>query len=90
MKAVGIMNNYRFKKPHKDHDIQEIQRQIEDNFAIKSEVDEKRNKVVNIEKSVPTLNSMKDGDEVAYFDGSTYYKYYRIGGKLFKKEITEA
>jgi hypothetical protein len=82
------LSKYKFKKPHEDTDIQEIQREVEDNFAIKDEVDEKETKVENVVTSEPKNNELSDGEKKIYYDGSDYWYYRKTGSKLLKIQMT--
>lgn len=80
---------YRFSKTHRDADIMRIQKEIEDNLATRSEVDEKYKKVTKIEGSPPQVIDLDDGQTKVYVNGSTKRRYYRVGGRLFYSELTE-
>lgn len=70
-------------------ELDQILREIEDGFASKKEVANVAPKTVNLVKSEPVNKDLKDGDERAYYDGSNHYLYRKIGGKLFKFQLTE-
>jgi len=79
----------KFKKPHADRDIQEIQREIQDKLADKKDIETKEDKVVEVTRNAPSLTSLKNGDKRVYYDGTNYYRYYKIGTRLFKTQLTE-
>lgn len=70
-------------------ELDQILREIEDGFAEKKSLKDKAIKTVNLVKSAPALKEMNDGDERAYDDGSDVYLYRRVGGRLFKIQMTE-
>lgn len=80
---------YKFQKKLKDPEIQNIQREIEDNFATRDEVTSKAEKSKEIIKSEPRLSELNDGDEKWYDDGSNIYFYKRVGSRLVKFQGTE-
>lgn len=81
---------FKFKKPHEDLEIQEIQRSLEDDLSDKdSEIEKRDIKITEISKSVPQNMNLKKGDKSFYFDGTNYYRYYKIGAKLFRTQLTE-
>jgi len=79
----------KFKKPHRDIDIQEIQRDIEDNLADKSDLDMKYTKVTDISKSIPQVTDLNNGETKMFHDGTNYYRYYKVGGNLLRQQLTE-
>ena len=79
----------KFEKLHKDQELQNIQRQIQDNLADKSDLNEKKSKNKSFVTVEPKLTDMADGDELAYDDGTNFWIYRRIGSKLFKSQQTE-
>lgn len=70
-------------------ELDQILREIEDGFAEKKSLADKAIKTVGLVKSAPVLKEMSDGDERAYDDGSDVYLYRRVGGRLFKIQMTE-
>ena len=83
------MINYKFQKKLKDPDLQNMQREIEDNFAVRGEVDDKQNIVKDVLKSEPRLLDMKDGELRYYDDGTNVYLYKRVGSRLIKFQGSE-
>ena len=81
------MGTYKFRRKPKDLDSEF--REIEDNFAIKTDVEDKKPKLKEIKKYAPKLSEMSDGDEQIYYDGTDYFLYLRVGGKRFKVTLTE-
>jgi hypothetical protein len=84
------MSKYRFNTKMKDADLNNVLRQIEDNLATQTEVNNKMHKTIAIVTAPPILADMQDGDEKIYNDGSNVYLYRRTGGRLFKLQMTEA
>jgi len=82
--------SYKFNKTHQDKDIADIQRQTEDNFATKDDIDDKQKKVKDVTPSIPKLTDLVDGEKKIYDDGTNQWKYERYGARLFKTQITEA
>jgi hypothetical protein len=80
---------YKFQKKHKEIEIQNIQREVEDNFSTKEDVLLKENKVEKAVKEEPQLLSMNNGEKKYYNDGTNVFKYIRVGGKLYKIQLTE-
>lgn len=72
-----------------DEILNNILRQIEDNMATRDDVQTRAVKTVQLQKSAPNVKSLSDGDEVAYDDGTNVFLYRRIGGKLFKVQLTQ-
>lgn len=70
-------------------ELDQILREIEDGFVGKKEVANMAVKTATLVKSEPVNKELKDGDERAYYDGSNHYLYRKIGGKLFKFQLTE-
>lgn len=83
------MSNFKFSKLHDDTEIQQIQKEVEDNFAIRTELDTKADKVETFVTVEPELINMNDGDEIAYDDGTNKWIYKRISAKLYKYQLTE-
>lgn len=79
----------KFSKLHDDSEIRQYQQEIQDNLADKSEINSKKTKLIDIQKTEPKLTDMSDGDQKSYYDGTNYWKYERIGAKLFKTQLTE-
>lgn len=82
-------SKFRFQEKTGDQKIDQRLREIEDNFANTSDLDDKDDKVTNIVHSQPLAKDLKDGQKRLYFDGTNYYRYYKIGGKLFRTQLTE-
>jgi len=81
-----MSNRYRFSIRHKDRDINKIQKEIEDNFATKTEINDKEGKIKKYMTVEPELKDLSDGDRVYYYDGTNLYEYRRINGKLYKSQ----
>jgi hypothetical protein len=79
----------KFSFLHGDIELQKIQQEIEDKLADSSEVDKKLTKTTAIQKGVPKLVDMADGEEIAYDDATNQWIYRRIGAKLYKWQLTE-
>ncbi len=79
-----------FKFPFKTEDqkLNSLLREIENKLAEKSVVDGKAVKTTSFLRQEPRLTEMSDGDDKVYFDGADYYLYKRVGGKLFKTQLT--
>lgn len=89
MRGGCFIGKYKFSIRHKDPDVQVIQREIEDKFAIKSDLNDKYNKVASIQKNEPQNKNMSDGETIMYDDGTNVYRYHKTGGRLFKQQLTE-
>lgn len=83
------MSKYRFNKKTGNAVVDDLFRQIEDNLATLDDVDSRLIKTTALLTSAPKANSMGDGDEKMYDDGSNVYLYRRAGGRLFKVQMTE-
>jgi len=83
------LTDFKFSFRHRDSEIANIQRETEDNFAVKSDVNNKYDKVTNIITAVPKLIDMADGETKIYDDGTNLWRYYRAGSRLFKIQLTE-
>lgn len=79
----------KFSLRHPDNDVQKIQREIEDNLVDTSMLTGKSDKVTAFVTEEPLLTNMKNGQRIAYDDGTNKYIYERIGAKLFKYQLTE-
>jgi len=75
-KFSNTKDNERFKK------------EIEDNFAAYSTVQEKQQKFKTV-FSQPQAKDYQEGDTVIYDDGTNIYKYYKSNGRLFRQTLTE-
>ena len=42
-----------------------------------------------IKKSAPKNNELNDGETVVHDDGTNVYRYYKVGGRLFRQTLTE-
>ena len=69
--------------------INQFLKEIEDNFAVGKDVDNKYDKVTKVTASIPRLVDMKDGETQLYVNGATKRRYYRVGSRLFYSELTE-
>jgi len=70
-------------------ELDQILREVEDGFAGKKDIENMAVKTVGLVKSAPVKKELKDGEERAYDDGSNVYLYRRVGGRLFKIQMTE-
>ena len=84
-----MSNNYRYSKLHRDREIANIQIESQDNFATKLSLSEKYDKVVNIVTTEPKLADLANGETKVYNDGTNVWRYYRVGNRLFKMQLTE-
>lgn len=80
---------YKFSKKHKDMEIARIQIEAEDNFATRSDVNVKADIVTTLLDIEPTLTDMIEGEIRYYDDGTNQWFYKRVGGRLFKLQLTE-
>ena len=76
----------------KPEDIERFLTEVEDNFAVKNDVDEKIVKLSTPDKSTPRNQDLKDGDVKAVDTGhaSERYLYFKIGGELWKLTATKS
>ena len=79
-----MSDRYRFSIRHKDSDINKIQKEIEDNFAPISVVNNKEDKVTSYTTIEPDAKKMSNGEKKLYYDGTNLYFYVKVNGKLFK------
>ena len=82
-----MAQGYKFRE--KPPEIERFLTEIEDNHAIKSDVDEKDDKIKNFNKFIPRNQDLKDGDKRAVNDGTNIRRYYKIDGKLYYIDLTE-
>jgi len=86
---MPVKEKFKFQELTKDEKLNDLFRQTQDNFANISDLDDKDDKVTDIVHSRPLAKDLKDGQKRLYFDGTNYYRYYKIGGKLFRAQLTE-
>lgn len=77
------MAKYKFGELTKDENINKLFREIQDNFADVKELNEKETKVTKYTTVKPKNSDLQDGEKIVYFDGTNYYRYYKVQGKLF-------
>ncbi len=70
-------------------DLDEVLRQIEEQAASKAEIKNLAKKVDKIDKQEPKIKDLVNGQERLYDDGSNVFLYRRVGGRLFKIQMTE-
>lgn len=80
---------HKFSQIHPDPLVARLFQEASDNMATNLDLSGKMAKTAELSASEPSLKTLSDGDEEAYNDGSNYYLYRRIGGKLFKFQLTE-
>lgn len=81
--------SFKFSKINRNPEIAKIQKEIQDNFGTQSEIEQKMSVVKDIKKSPPKVTTLKDGEKKYYDDGTNQWRYERIGGRLFKTQLTE-
>lgn len=83
------MSRYKFTSIHKDPQIMRIQKEIEDNLAKESDLNDKLDKV-SFTNSVPKMTDLSDGELKVYVNGATKRLYIRSSSRLFHVNLTEA
>jgi len=83
------MSKFRFSIRHDDNKVARIQKEIEDNFATKSDVSNVETKKKTYTKIEPKVSDLENGDKLYYHDGTNLYEYRKINGKLYKIQYTE-
>jgi len=58
--------------------VHKMQKDLQDKFARKTNLDEKAEKITTTRTNIPKIEDMVDGQEILYFDGTNYYMYKRI------------
>ena len=62
---------------------------IERQFASKSELDKRAEKLTKVERNVPDLKKLKNGEMRAVFDGTNRKIYIKIGGEVWSLTATK-
>ena len=73
--------SFRFSKNHDKNE--ELQREIEDNFIGRDEINN-LSKKASKSSNIPTAKSMDDGGMKTYHDGTDWYLYIKVAGQLLK------
>jgi len=76
----------------KPEEIERFLTEVEDNFAVKTDIDEKIPKLSKPDKSTPRNKDLSDGDVKAVDTGhaTERYLYFKIGGELWKLTATKS
>jgi hypothetical protein len=80
---------YKFSFVPDDDQLNTILDEVTENFATNDDISGKADTVSEVNQEVPQLEAMTDGQFKYYYDGTNYWQYVRLSGKLFRHQLTE-